>query len=205
MKCRHQTDNSLYWKQCIQICSIKTSRMNEIQNNGNHLSYRFSDSNLEKCNKLLEAEIIKMWRWESECLSSLKALADKIESRYLASVIEQFFLESDLQVKRLVKINEVLQIHDTHLKWRPDLEVAQSMEPFRRAIRSYADEDLIKRWTLLLALGKLIHCKMSCYQSLISWSKFLRLYGVQELLEDSLDEYVQQDLLLNLLSENWES
>lgn len=177
--------------------------MDEGQDCKNYRSYRFKDNNLAKCNMLLEKQVIKMWLCEAECLSCLKDCADQLKSGYLASVIEQFLYEGGLQVKRLRKVGEVLKMDMNTVKLIADEEVTCFLESVRRAIAEFSGDDLSKRWTLILALEKLIHYKMASYQSMVSWAKSLRLYGVQELLEDSLDEYVHQDLLLDLISETW--
>ena len=178
--------------------------MDTEQGNNNYLDYRFSESVLQKCNNLLELHLQKSWILETAYSAYLKACVNTITSDKFMAVVEQFVLEEDQQIKRLGKIGEVLGLNFAGLKSGTDDEINQLMVLARSALDNFSEHMITGQWMLILEFEKLVHYKMAEYQIMAGWAKFLRLYGIQELLEDSLDEYVHQDLVLNLLSEMWE-
>lgn len=178
--------------------------MNDGQENNNYLDYRFSDANLKECNELLMTELKKIWSFESACFSYLSSCSVKIKSEHLSAVIDQLLLEEGQQIKRLNKIGEVLDMDIKKGKGAPDKEIGHFMAFPAIALKQFSNDDFVKRWLMILEFEKMIHYKIAYYQCMAGWSKILRLYGVQELLEDSLDEYVHQELILNLLLESWE-
>lgn len=177
--------------------------MNDGQENNNYLGYRFSDSRLKQCNVLLVTELRKTWSFEAECFSYLTSCSDKVQSEHLNTVIDQLILEADQQIKRLMKIGEVLDI-DINNATDPLNNESRYMPLSDMTFKQLSNEDFVGQWMIILEFEKMIHYKIANYQCMAGWSKFLRLYGVQELLEDSLDEYVHQDLILDLLSESWD-
>ena len=178
--------------------------MNENNENRNYLNYRSENEHLVQCGQLLDEQVTKLWWLETDCQQFLKICSNKIDSEKFDAFVAQLLLESDLKIKRLRKMCQALNIDPSHFKIAFEEEIAQLMAYSNRAVGDFSKSKLVTQWKLALELRRLIHYKLVYYEALAGWSRHLKLYGIQELLEDSLDEYIHLDLMLSLLTEGWE-
>ncbi|SEA16453.1 protein of unknown function [Arachidicoccus rhizosphaerae] len=165
---------------------------------------RSKNEQLFKCGQLLERQIIRLWWLETDCQVFLQFCEAKIETGRLGSLVHQLLLGAEYNIRRLRKMCEVLSIEPLYFQFDFKEEIVQLMQFSKLALHDFVIEEMVSHWNLTLALQCLIHYKLVYYESMAGWCKYLKLLGIQELLEDSLDEYLHLDLMLKLLTESWE-
>jgi ferritin-like metal-binding protein YciE len=140
-----------------------------------------------------------MYYAEKELLKALEEMKNATSTEELEDAFDQHIRQTERQVKRLEKVFQIV-------KKRPEAKTCEAMDGLIQEGRSIIEEteegSMTRDAALIIAAQKVEHYEIASYGGLVQLAVTMGLHRAAEILDKTLVEEEQTDLLLTEIAES---